>query len=62
MIKETHVQEKPFPPGCRPWEMAFERDTETDDVTVAVKGNSGGIKARFRVSYPELKEAVKQLE
>jgi hypothetical protein len=42
--------------------MELERDTETDNVTVAVKGSGGGLKARFQVSYPELKEAMKQLE
>jgi len=42
--------------------MGLERDTETDIVTILVKGDGGGKKVAFRVSYPDLKEAIRQLE
>jgi hypothetical protein len=61
VLKEALVRENPVPEQCRPWNMVLERDTENDIVTIAVKGNSGGEKALFRVSYPELKEAIRQL-
>ena len=62
MLKESHCKENPVPERCRPWDLGFERDTETDEVAVRVKGDGGGTKAAFRVSFPELKEAIAQLE
>jgi hypothetical protein len=62
VLKEAHVKENPVPERCRPWNMVLERDTETDIVNITVKGNSGGEKAVFGVSYPELKESIRQLE
>lgn len=61
MLKKSRVEER-LMPGFLSWYMEFERVTETDIVTVAVKGNRGGIKSRFYVTYPELKEAVAKLE
>lgn len=62
MFKESHIKENPVPERCRPWDLGFERDTETDEVVVRVKGDRGGTKAAFHVSFPELKDAIANLE
>jgi hypothetical protein len=58
---EAHVEEKPAWTRY-PWDMGFQRDSETNTVIVSVIGASGGKKAIFKVNYDELKTAVDSLK
>jgi hypothetical protein len=58
---ETHINENPSPTRY-PWDMGFQRDSETNTVIISVRGGGGGKKACFKVNYDELKTAVDSLK
>jgi len=61
-LREANIKEIPYLKGQKPWNMLLQRNMTTDELLISINGAKGALKARFRVGFSELKQAIKELE